>query len=297
MTISGTCMFEVLIRRGEASFGPLAPDEVKAQFEQGVILPTDEGWFEGLGDWLPIAQLLERLAPMATEARAPSEPKVEPAPAAAPDDAATPAQIVRLRALGVVGWDASRLKREEAAALIAKAEEAAPAGRVLISKMERMGLPIEPGLTIAGARRRLESATLLHYLAILDAKGIRYVPPITAAEAEELAESGPPSERQWQRAAEMGLRPPPNIGQRSLDRILEQAAADEVGIIEKYFDLAIRSTGCRGITRQQVRDVLRYLNGNFPGWREQDGDRRFFAFVAKFYPHLSGAAPTTQATG
>lgn len=285
----GHGMVQVLIRRGEASFGPLAPDEVVAQFEQGVILAGDEGWYEGLEGWLPVPELVRRLAPMAARSTSSAETK-----AGESIGAATPGQVVRLRALGVSGRATDKLKREEAAALIAKTEESAPAGRALLSKMERMGLPIEPGITIAVARRRLESASLHHYLAILGIRGIPYATPITAAEAEELAEAGPPTDRQLQRAAEIGLRPPPNIGQRSLDRLIEETAAAEANMLEEFFGIATRSSACSGITRQQVRDVLWYLNRNFPGWREQDGVRRFFYFVAKFYPHLSGAAPTTR---
>lgn len=286
-------MHWVLIRRGEANFGPLAPDEVVEQYGQGLILPDDEGWYEGLDGWLPLPELIRHLAPvLAPRASVEAPPVPVPEPRGA--SLATHAQVVRLRALGVVGWEEGKLTREAAAARIAKAEESSPAGRVLLGKMERLGLKPEPGLTIAEARRRLESAMVRHCVALLREKGIAYAEPITAAEAEELVEAGPPSPRQLKLAGEMGLRLPPNIGQRSLDRLLQEAEASEAVVVDTFFGIAIRSAGCRGITRQQVRDVIRYLNGNFPGWREQDGERRFFSFVAKFYPHLSGDTPTTQ---
>ncbi|HPA19596.1 MAG TPA: hypothetical protein PLU30_17745 [Verrucomicrobiae bacterium] len=289
-------MHDVWIRRGEAQFGPLTPDEVFAQFEQGVILAGDVGRFGYQSDWVAMPELLQRLKAEVVD-EAPVARRSEMRSETMGDDTVTPAQVLRLQALGVASWEAARLNRREAAALIARAEETVPAGRALLGKMERMGLPMAAGISIAEAKRRLESASLRHYLVILDAKGIPYTPTITAAEAEELAEVGPPTERQRQMVAEMGLRPPANIGQRSLDRLLTDAARIEADTVEEFFALASRSPKCRGITHQQVRNVIRYLNSHFPEWREQEPKRRFFSFVAKFYPHLSGGSPTTRFLG
>lgn len=282
---------EVWIKRGEAQFGPLTVDDVLGQWEQGIILAGDEARIGAEGDWQSITVVLKWLS---------ETKRLRPKPEASgvrTMEMASPAQVLRMRTLGVGEQQARSMTHQEADACITKLEAAIPAGRALLSKLNRMKLPAEEGITIAEARRRVEEASLRHYLTILDANGIPYTQGITAAQAEELAESGPPTTRQLEMAAEMELAVPPNTGQRTLDRYLAEAASAEANAIEEFSAVASRSAKCQKLTPQQVKNVLRYLNAHYPGWRQENAERRFFLCVAKFYPHLAGGSPTTRFLG
>lgn len=279
------------IKRGAAKFGPLEPEEVVVQWEQGVILGDDLGRIGREGAWQPMTSLIRRLGgakrllqkQITRGHRSPQK--------------ATAAQVLRMRGLGISEVEARRLSSSEAEEEIARLEAVLPAGRALMTKMQKLGLPTEPGMVIAEARRRIEAASLSHYLMMLDARKIPHTPDITVAQAEELAEIGPPTVRQMQMAAEMELEVPPNMGQRSLDRYLREAASAEASAVDEFYAVALRSAKCRGVTRQQVRNVIRYLNAHFPDWRKNDAERQFTSFVIKFYPHLGGGAPTTRFLG
>lgn len=279
------------IKRGTAKFGPLEPEEVIVQWEQGVILEDDLGCIGRDGTWQPMTLLIQRLCG-AKRLLQKQIARTHPS-----QDMATAAQVLRMRSLGLSELEARRLSAHEAEVEIARLEAILPAGRALLTKMQRLGLPAESGIVIAEAKRRIEAASLRHYLTMLEARNIPHTQDITAAQAEELAEVGPPTVRQMQVAAEMELEVPPNMGQRSLDRYLAEAASAETGAVEEFYAVALRSTKCRGIGRQQVRNVIRYLNAHYPDWRKNDAERQFISFVVKFYPHLGGGTRTTRFLG
>ena len=82
------------ISRGDESSGPYSLEEVQAYLDQGLLLPTDLAWQEGMEDWVPLSELLGQPTvpepapspPAAVVAEpVPVEPaQVEPVPAKAP---------------------------------------------------------------------------------------------------------------------------------------------------------------------------------------------------------------------
>ena len=50
------------ISRGDESSGPYSLEEVQAYLDQGLLLPTDLAWQEGMEDWVPLSELLGQSA-------------------------------------------------------------------------------------------------------------------------------------------------------------------------------------------------------------------------------------------
>jgi hypothetical protein len=64
---------QIHITRGEESSGPYTLEQVQDYLAQGILLPDDLAWHEGLDNWVPLAQLV-------TEAGTPQPPEAIPAP-------------------------------------------------------------------------------------------------------------------------------------------------------------------------------------------------------------------------
>ena len=71
-------------RDGEA-FGPYPLEEARDYLKRGEILPTDQAWFEGAADWMPVIQVPGMIG---TTAGAPPPP-----PPAAPPPPPAPTQV------------------------------------------------------------------------------------------------------------------------------------------------------------------------------------------------------------
>jgi len=56
------------ITRGEESFGPYSLEQVQSYLADGLLLPTDLAWQEGMEDWVPLSEFLgQSAAPMTHE--------------------------------------------------------------------------------------------------------------------------------------------------------------------------------------------------------------------------------------
>ena len=53
---------QIFITRGEDSSGPYTPEQVQDYLAQGVLLPGDLAWHEGLEGWIPLSQLMDSIA-------------------------------------------------------------------------------------------------------------------------------------------------------------------------------------------------------------------------------------------
>ena len=71
-------------RDGEA-FGPYPLEQAREYLKRGEILPTDQAWFEGAADWMPVIQVPGMIG---TTAGAPLPP-----PPAAPPPPPAPTQV------------------------------------------------------------------------------------------------------------------------------------------------------------------------------------------------------------
>ena len=49
---------QIHITRGEESSGPYTLEQVQDYLAQGILLPDDLAWHEGLENWVPLAQLV-----------------------------------------------------------------------------------------------------------------------------------------------------------------------------------------------------------------------------------------------
>ena len=115
---------QIFITRGKDSSGPYTLEQVQDYLSQGVLLPDDFAYHEGLEGWIRLEQLISESAPMeeplpsiqeAAIAPSPSEPEPVVAPVAV---AATPAptkgegksqgknKIIRAAAAGLLGLSA-----------------------------------------------------------------------------------------------------------------------------------------------------------------------------------------------
>jgi len=56
-------MEQIHIMRGKDSFGPFTKEQVYEYLNQGALLPGDLAWHEGLGEWIPLEQLIAATAP------------------------------------------------------------------------------------------------------------------------------------------------------------------------------------------------------------------------------------------
>ena len=52
------------ISRGDESSGPYSLEEVQAYLDQGLLLPADLAWQEGLDEWIPLSELVRQLPVM-----------------------------------------------------------------------------------------------------------------------------------------------------------------------------------------------------------------------------------------
>ena len=121
---------QIFITRGEDSSGPYTLEQVQDYLSQGVLLPDDFAYHEGLEGWIPLEQLISESAPVEEPLPPIQEPAIAPAPsepepfvvpvaaAAAPAPAkgegkskgknkiilAAVAGLLVLSALGVGGW-------------------------------------------------------------------------------------------------------------------------------------------------------------------------------------------------
>jgi outer membrane protein assembly factor BamB len=50
---------KIFIARGEEKSGPFTLDQVREHLEQGVLLPDDLAFHDGLDDWLPLSELMD----------------------------------------------------------------------------------------------------------------------------------------------------------------------------------------------------------------------------------------------
>ena len=73
---------QIHITRGEESSGPYTLEQVQDYLAQGILLPDDLAWHEGLENWVP-------LTPLVAAAGTPQPPAAVPAPPQPPE--ATPA--------------------------------------------------------------------------------------------------------------------------------------------------------------------------------------------------------------
>ena len=53
---------QIFITRGEDSSGPYTPEQVQDYLAQGVLLPGDLAWHEGLEGWIQLSQLMDSIA-------------------------------------------------------------------------------------------------------------------------------------------------------------------------------------------------------------------------------------------
>ena len=53
---------QIFITRGEDSSGPYTVEQVQDYLAQGVLLPGDLAWHEGLDGWIPLSQLMASIA-------------------------------------------------------------------------------------------------------------------------------------------------------------------------------------------------------------------------------------------
>ncbi|MDP6903823.1 MAG: GYF domain-containing protein [Verrucomicrobiota bacterium] len=55
---------QIFITRGEDSSGPYTLEQVQDYLSQGVLLPDDFAYHEGLEDWMPLEQLISKSVPL-----------------------------------------------------------------------------------------------------------------------------------------------------------------------------------------------------------------------------------------
>ncbi len=54
---------QIFITRGEDSSGPYTLEQVQDYMNQGMLLPGDLAWYEGLDNWIPLEQLIAEVSP------------------------------------------------------------------------------------------------------------------------------------------------------------------------------------------------------------------------------------------
>ena len=69
-------------RDGQA-FGPYPIEEARDYLKRGQILPTDQAWYEGCADWMPVTQVPGMIGASGGDA-VPPPPPPPPPPSAAP---------------------------------------------------------------------------------------------------------------------------------------------------------------------------------------------------------------------
>ncbi len=268
---------DILIRRDSEEFGPLSPEDVERGLADGTVLGTDQAWFDGLPNWGDIRTVLALAAAVPKDREPPQGPKAPPA---------ARAQLARLRELGVPEDTLRGLNREQADYLIAKGERLSPATPDLLARLAACALPCDPGMSIAEARDKLEAFERDVHAAALRERGIPFTDAITAVEAAALLEFGPATEKQRAHAEELGLLLSRNIDSRSAEYRLVEAEKLEASLVAEWHAWLPRGPGIYGVTPLQVRDVIRYLHGNHPGWRNDDPGKKFLIYLAKFNPQI-----------
>jgi hypothetical protein len=83
---------QIHITRGEESSGPYTLEQVQDYLAQGILLPDDLAWHEGLENWVPLAQLVD-------EAGTPQPQETIPAPLQ-PQEAIPVAFTLKVNAFG-----------------------------------------------------------------------------------------------------------------------------------------------------------------------------------------------------
>jgi len=71
---------QIFITRGEDSSGPYTLEQVQAYLSQGVLLPDDFAYHEGLEGWVPLAQLISDSSSVEESLPSIQEPAIAPAP-------------------------------------------------------------------------------------------------------------------------------------------------------------------------------------------------------------------------
>ena len=78
---------QIHITRGEESSGPYTLEQVQDYLTQGILLPDDLAWHEGLDNWVPLAQLV-------AEAGTPQPSEATPAPPQLQEAVSVPVQLI-----------------------------------------------------------------------------------------------------------------------------------------------------------------------------------------------------------
>jgi hypothetical protein len=71
---------QIFITRGEDTSGPYTLEQVQDYLSQGVLLPDDFAYHEGLEGWIPLAQLISESASVEDSVPPIQEPVIAPAP-------------------------------------------------------------------------------------------------------------------------------------------------------------------------------------------------------------------------
>jgi len=73
------CAVQIFITRGEDSSGPYTLEQVQDYMNQGMLLPSDLAWYEGLDNWIPLEQLIAEVSPLEEPPHPAQEAVVAPA--------------------------------------------------------------------------------------------------------------------------------------------------------------------------------------------------------------------------
>ena len=79
----GVIMIHVM--RDGQQFGPYTIDDINAYLAQGTLLPTDQAWYEGAANWMPITEVPGVVHDVAPVPAAPAVAEADPMSAANPE--------------------------------------------------------------------------------------------------------------------------------------------------------------------------------------------------------------------
>ena len=79
----GVIMIHVM--RDGQQFGPYTIDDINAYLAQGTLLPTDQAWYEGVANWMPITEVPGVVHDVAPVPAAPAVAEADPMSAANPE--------------------------------------------------------------------------------------------------------------------------------------------------------------------------------------------------------------------
>ena len=91
-------LMNIHITRGEESSGPFSLEEVQAYLAEGILLPDDLAWHEGLENWIPLAELVGQ----------PAAPESAPLPPVSVVAEAVPVEQVPVESMASPGVPTSR---------------------------------------------------------------------------------------------------------------------------------------------------------------------------------------------